>query len=108
MMQRSNFSLAHYPSGFAQEEPIQFMEREVEQQVDTKLSLHYFSQFEKTKNPLYSQLQEMTDTAREDILRLWVRGNMSQELRYLQKNTMCDDLRSYLDVITGLPTLTYE
>ncbi len=80
-----------------------FMKMEVEQQVQTRLSVHLFELYEKTKSDYALQKIDLVDAVKEDVIRLWLRGHLHEEIKKIKDTTQSETLRTFLTKVVQLP-----
>ena len=84
-----------------------FMQSELEQQINGDLSVYLFRSYTDTKSDVYLeniQLDQEGTTA--DIIGLWMRGLFHDEFRRVRETTCSDDLRKLLACVVNLPTFS--
>lgn len=85
----------------------EFMQSELEQQINGKLSSYLFRSYTNSKSDIYLEnLQLDREGTTEDIIGLWMRGLFHDELRRVRETTCSDDLRKFLDRVVELPTFS--
>ena len=82
-----------------------FIKDEIEQQVQGAVSRYFYDQFEDTQNNFYLQKIELLNGDKRDLMHLWVRGEFQKEIKSINQNTNCNELKSYLGMIVELPVI---
>ena len=80
-----------------------FMKMEIELQAQTRLSVYLFELYEKTRSGYALQNIDLVDTVKEDVIRLWLRGDFHDEINRIKETTQCETLRTFLAKVAKLP-----
>lgn len=82
-----------------------FMKAEIEQQVQTQLSIYLFKLFEKTNSEYALQNFDLVDAPKEDVVRLWLRGEFHDDVKKIKGTTQSETLKKFLEGVVTLPTV---
>lgn len=80
----------------------EYMKIELDQHSASALSIHCFDLYEETKKDGLLNKLEFLDGEKTDILRAWLRGQYSEDIRRMHQLTKIDSLRSYLQGVVHL------